>query len=87
MCQSYKILRRISLFLIIFTLLMTLKVQAQWGYQIGQKKVPKVLIHKDSLAFKVYTGHPRLFFRDTDLPELRKRIKGDFKNEWLENDP
>lgn len=54
----------------------------QWGYTIGQKEVPKVVIQKNADDFRVYPQHPRLFFRDTDLRVLRERIKGEFKDEW-----
>lgn len=56
---------------------------AQWGYKIGQKEIPKVII-QDKSDYKIYPGHPRLFFRDTDLPTIRQRIKGDFRQEWDE---
>jgi len=60
------------------------EVSAQWGFTIGLKEVPPVVIQKDPSAFRVYPNHPRLFFRDTDLPVIRERIKGEFSKEWRE---
>lgn len=57
---------------------------ARAGYPIGSREVPAVVVHADAAAFAVYAQHPRLFFRDTDLPEIRRRIAGDFKAEWTE---
>lgn len=51
-------------------------------YRIGESAVPKVVVHEDAAALKVYEGHPRLFFRDTDLPTIRERIRGAFRPEW-----
>jgi hypothetical protein len=70
--------------LTIFFILTAFEVSAQWGYTIGQKEIPEVIIQENIDEFKVYPGHPRLFFRDTDIPVLQKRINGDFKQEWLE---
>jgi len=53
-----------------------------WGYRIGQTEPPKVVIQKNENDVKLYPGHPRLFFRDTDLPAIRSRINGEFKPEW-----
>lgn len=51
-------------------------------YPIGQKELPTVVIHADAAQFKVYPQHPRLFFRDTDLPTLRQRIETDQRAAW-----
>ena len=83
MSEVSQIHKRISTTLI-FSLLLSSGLLAQSSFRIGQKETPKVVIQKDTAAFQVYKGHPRLFFRDTDLPEIRNRIKGDFKKEWLE---
>ena len=56
----------------------------QWGYTIGQKEIPSVIIHSDTSRVKVYPGHPRLYFRDTDLPVIRERVRGEFRQEWSE---
>jgi hypothetical protein len=65
------------------SLLASDKLIAQWGYTIGQREIPSVVIKENPADVQVYPGHPRLFFRDTDLPVLRQRIAGDFKTEWL----
>lgn len=77
-----KVQHRFTLFTA-FLVLSTLRVYAQWGYTIGQREIPKVVIQEEPADFQVYPGHPRLFFRDTDLPVLRDRIRGEFKQEWL----
>ncbi len=51
-------------------------------YRIGQAEAPAPVVHEDAADFEVYPGHPRLFFRDTDLPEIRRRIAGDYADEW-----
>lgn len=48
------------------------------------REVPAVVIQPDAAAFAVHERHPRLFFRDTDVPEIRRRIAGDFRPEWQE---
>jgi hypothetical protein len=55
---------------------------ADWGFEIGQHEPPSVVIQKDEADVKIYPGHPRLYFRDTDLPAIRERIHGEFKPEW-----
>ena len=62
----------------------SMKVSAQWGFTIGQKEIPVAKSKNNPSDFKVYSGHPRLYFRDTDLPVINKRIKGEFKQEWNE---
>lgn len=54
------------------------------GYRIGQNEIPDVVIHEDPADFAVHPRHPRLFFRDTDLPTIRERIAGEFRPEWEE---
>lgn len=56
----------------------------KWGYTIGQKEIPAGRINENVADFKVYPNHPRIFFRDTDLPAIRKRISKEFKQEWNE---
>jgi hypothetical protein len=56
----------------------------RWGYTIGQREIPTGRINENVSDFKVYPKHPRLFFRDTDLPTIRQRIKKDFSAEWQE---
>src|SRR5687768_2559990 len=51
-------------------------------YRIGESEIPEVVIHQDAAAFEVYDGHPRLFFRDTDLLVIRERVRGAFRPEW-----
>jgi hypothetical protein len=51
-------------------------------YRIGETAVPAVTIQANAADFQVYAGHPRLFFRDTDLPAIRARIAGDYRAEW-----
>jgi len=53
-------------------------------YPIGSPEVPEVRIHPDPAAFAVHARHPRLFFRDTDLPAIRARIGGAYRDEWRE---
>ncbi len=55
---------------------------AQAAYSIGQKEIPVVTIQRNEQEFAVYGGHPRLFFRDTDLPAIRERIRGEYAPEW-----
>ena len=69
---------------VLICLVTNVGARAQWGYSIGQKEIPRVVIQKDTSALKVYPNHPRLFFRDTDLETIKERINGDYKNEWLE---
>jgi hypothetical protein len=57
-------------------------VRLQADYRIGQAEIPQVVVHRDPAEFSVYPRHPRLFFRDTDLPVIRERIAGDFRSEW-----
>ena len=52
-------------------------------YPVGSTAVPKPVIRTEA-TFQVYGGHPRLFFRDTDLPAIRARVAGDFKEKWDE---
>lgn len=56
----------------------------EWGYTIGQRGAPKVRIHENVGDLKVYPNHPRLFFRDTDLSTIRRRVKKEFREEWKE---
>jgi hypothetical protein len=65
-------------------LLASFAASAQATYRIGQPEIPQVEIKKDAADFRVYPGHPRLFFRDTDLPAIRERIRGDFASDWKE---
>lgn len=51
-------------------------------YRIGQTEIPSVEIKASEAEFQVYPGHPRLFFRDTDLPAIRARIAGEYRAEW-----
>jgi hypothetical protein len=53
-------------------------------YPIGSREIPAVVVQPNADAFTVYEQHPRLFFRDTDLPEIRRRIANDVKPEWEE---
>lgn len=53
-------------------------------YRIGQSEIPRLVILDEASKLEVHPRHPRLFFRDTDLPEIRKRIRGDFAPEWRE---
>ena len=53
-------------------------------YRIGQAEVPQPVVQSDPAAFQVHPGHPRLYFRDTDLPALRARAAGEFAAEWTE---
>src|SRR5262245_44492142 len=52
-------------------------------YAVGTATVPAAVIRSEA-DFAVYGGHPRLFFRDTDLPAIRARITGDFRAAWDE---
>ncbi|HVU23031.1 MAG TPA: heparinase II/III family protein [Opitutus sp.] len=54
---------------------------ARAEYRIGETKVPAPLFHT-AAEFAVYGGHPRLYFRDTDLATIRTRINGDFRSDW-----
>ncbi|OAM90501.1 heparinase II/III family protein [Termitidicoccus mucosus] len=51
-------------------------------YRIGEKEIPSVKIHSDAADFAVHPSHPRLFFRDTDIPTIRTRIAGEYQTEW-----
>ena len=53
-------------------------------YRIGEAAIPSVVVQPDEAAVSVHPGHPRLFFRDTDLPEIRRRITNEFAPEWQE---
>jgi hypothetical protein len=53
-------------------------------YPIGSREIPAITTERDAANFQVYEQHPRLFFRDTDLAEIRRRIAGDLKPEWDE---
>ena len=53
-------------------------------FHIGQNAVPEASARKDPSAFRVHPKHPRLFFRDTDLPALRARIAGTHADDWRE---
>ncbi len=72
---------RIYVLFITLSLFVQPHISAQWGYTIGQEEIPKVVI-QDAKDYKVYPGHPRLFFRDTDLSVIRERISGLYKPEW-----
>ena len=52
------------------------------SYTIGQTAAPQVVVRDTPSEFSVYPGHPRLFFRDTDLPTIRARIAGSHQEEW-----
>ena len=65
-------------------LLLWLAPCAHADYPIGATEMPAVTIHPDAADFQVYGGHPRLFFRDTDLPAIRARIAGDYRAEWAQ---
>lgn len=54
------------------------------SYTIGQNEVPAIVVQPDARSFNVLPGHPRLFFRATDLPVIRARIGGEFRPEWDE---
>ncbi|HWA87256.1 MAG TPA: heparinase II/III family protein [Opitutus sp.] len=54
---------------------------ARADYRIGDPAVPSPLF-RTATDFAVYAGHPRLYFRDTDLPAIRARIAGDFRSDW-----
>ncbi len=81
---SFKFPSLIAGIYLVFFISCNFKNSERWGYTIGQKDIPGVVIQKDTSYFKVYPRHPRLFFRDTDLREIRKRIKGEFQPEWQE---
>lgn len=53
-------------------------------YAIGSREIPAVVTQSAAGSFQVYARHPRLFFRDTDLPAIRGRISADLKPEWDE---
>ena len=53
-------------------------------YRIGQTEIPEVKVHDNAAAFEVHAGHPRLFFRASDLPVIRERVAGDYRAEWRE---
>ena len=53
-------------------------------YHIGQRELPNVIIQEEPSQFEVYPNHPKLFFRDTDLPTIRERIQDSHKEEWQE---
>ncbi len=65
-------------------LLLGLAPCAHASYPIGLREVPAVVVQPDASAFTVHAGHPRLFFRAADLPEIRRRIDGEFRAEWRE---
>ncbi len=71
-----------ALLLFLFAVGFTATVRAT--YRIGQSEIPAVEIQAEAADFEVYSGHPRLFFRDTDLPAIRERIAGDYQAEWRE---
>lgn len=50
-------------------------------YAVGESHVPSPLI-RSAADFAVYGNHPRLFFRDTDLPTIRARVAGEYRAEW-----
>ena len=50
-------------------------------YRIDSKTAPEPVIQPEA-AFAVHTGHPRLYFRDSDLPAIRRRIQGEFREPW-----
>jgi len=82
--KNLKTLADVVILSILICFVTNMAAHAQWGYSIGQKEIPGVVIQKDTSAFKFYPNQPRLFFLDQDLPIIRERIKGDYKNEWLE---
>jgi hypothetical protein len=71
-----------TLRLLLLAALAATSVQAT--YRIGQSEIPAVDIKADVADFRVYGKHPRLFFRDTDLPAIRERIRGEYAPEWKE---
>lgn len=62
--------------------LLELGVPARADYPIGSRGVPAVVVHTAPAQFGVYPRHPRLFFRDTDVPVLRERIAGEYRDPW-----
>ncbi|HYD84965.1 MAG TPA: hypothetical protein VEA63_12960, partial [Opitutus sp.] len=70
--------------LTLLVLAVGLTASAPASYRIGQQEIPAVEIKSDAASFEVHSGHPRLFFRDTDLPAIRERIAGDYQSEWRE---
>ena len=56
--------------------------EESWGFRIGQSEIPEVIVQKNENDLKVYPKHPRLFFRDTDIPTIKSRINGEFNDEW-----
>lgn len=71
-----------SLFRYLLTTLLAGSAQA--SYRIGQPEIPAVVVQEDARNFQVHPGHPRLFFRDTDLPAIRERIASEYRPEWRE---
>ena len=57
-------------------------VPAKADYPIGARETPAVVVHSDPAQFSVYPRHPRLFFRNTDVPVLRQRIAGEYRDLW-----
>lgn len=71
-----------KVFLFFLLALVVAGVSLRAEYRIGQKEIPAVTIQPGAEQFAVYAGHPRLFFRDTDMPVIRERIRGDYREEW-----
>ncbi len=71
---------------IAFRLLLSLTTAAcaMGSYRIGQSEIPELEVHDDPAAFEVHDGHPRLFFRASDLPTIRERVAGEYRAEWRE---
>ncbi len=67
----------------LFALLLAAAPRLRADYPVGSTAVPEPVIRTEA-TFAVHSGHPRLFFRDTDLPAIRARVAGDFKGEWEE---
>ncbi len=57
-------------------------VPARADYPIGSREAPAVVVYTDPAQFGVHPRHPRLFFRNTDLPALRQRIAGEYRDQW-----
>ncbi|HWL14177.1 MAG TPA: heparinase II/III family protein [Opitutus sp.] len=70
--------------LIRFLFSVGIAASAHATYQIGQTEIPNVVVHDEPADFQVHEGHPRLFFRGSDLPAIRARIAGDYRAEWRE---
>ncbi len=68
--------------LLLLALLLAAGLSLRAEYHIGRKEIPAVKIQPGADQFEVYAGHPRLFFRDTDLPAIRERIRGDYREDW-----